>query len=513
MDYLTFSADGRRLASTGDDRAVRAWDVATGRPLGTWPGAPAAQYMEQTSNAGRMGWVTSAGMAWSADGRRLVFPAAGGEPPRLRLIDVDTGRSRVSPPFPGNNTTCCGPPVLGPDDDTVALTGGAYTGGPASLPTHTLARYSVAEDRWTVVGPIIPTPVLRGAVGRAGGTFWARGAKYRAADGQPTVTLAGAAPGPFALTPDDRLVAGTSGPDFDWSAGPFAPVPVLSPAREPIVRTLVVWDAGSGEVVSTFPWGPAGDPAAPRRADLADLHWGWPRHLALHPTGRWLATSDILGVRLWDVLTKQIVHRFEMPFRPSLQVEFGSPATALAFTPDGSKLATGLLDGTILLWDVPRPRPAAVPPADADRLWAELMGNDPAAGWRAAWRLGDDPAAVVRLARAGLAPARPVPADELGKLLTDVEAARYAVRERATLRLETLADRVRPAVADALKATTSEETRIRLTRVLAAAPGLDRPLQAWAAARGGRWRWWSVPAARTPDGCWRNGPRGPRTPG
>jgi WD40 repeat protein len=480
VDYLTFSADGRRLASTGDDGDVRAWDVATGRPLGTWPGARAAQYMEQTSNNGRMSWITSAGMAWAADGGRLVFPTAGPEPPRLRLIDVDTGRSRVSPPFPGTNLAYCGPPVLGPDADTVSLTcGGGGQIGPASVPTHTLARYSVADDRWTVVGPIIPTPVLRGAVGRAG-TFWARGAKYRAADGQPAVTLAGAAPGPFAPTPDDRLVAGTSGPDFDWQVGPFA----QPPSRDPIVRTLVVWDAGSGEVVSTFPWGPAGDPAAPRRADLTDLHWGWPRHLALHPTGRWLATSDVLGVRLWDVMTKQVVHRFEVPLRPSLHVEFGSPATALAFTPGGSKLATGHPDGTILLWDVPLSRPAAVPPADADRLWAELMGDDPAAGWRAAWRLANDPAAAVRLARAGLVAARAVPADDLRKLLTDVEAPRYAVRERATQRLETLADLVRPAVADALKATTSEETRVRLTRVLAAAPGLDRPLSARAAAQG-----------------------------
>lgn len=98
--------------------------------------------------------------------------------------------------------------------------------------------------------------------------------------------------------------------------------------------------------------------------------------------------------------------------------------------------------------------------------------------------MGDDPAAAVRLARDRLTPAEPVPAGELGKLLTDVEAPRYAVREQATRRLEAVADLVRPAVADALKKTTSEETRVRLTRVLAAAPAVDRPLPGWAGAQG-----------------------------
>ena len=496
VDYLTFSADGRRLASTGDDGTVRAWDVATGRQLGTWPGARAASYQEQTSNAGRMGWVTSAGMAWAADGR-LVFPAAGAEPPRLRLIDVDTGRSRVSPLFPGDNVSSCGPPLLGPGGDTVALTGGAFSGGPASVPTHTLARYSLAEDRWTVVGPVIPTPVLRGAVGRAG-TFWARGAKYRTADGHPAVTLAGAAPGPFALTLDDRLIAGTSGPDFDWSAGPFAPVaqpPVRADRPEP--RRL---GRRVRRGVSTFPWGPAGDPR-PRGGRTWPTCTGVPRHLAA-PDRPVAGDERPPGVRLWDVLTKQVVHRFEVPLRPSLHVEFGSPATALAFTPDGSKLATGLPDGTILLWNVPLPRPPAVPSGDVARLGTELLGPDPAAGWRAAWRLGDDPAAAVRVARKHVAPAEPFPADELRRLLTDVESPRFAVRERATARLEANADVVGSAVAEALKATKSEETRVRLTKVMAAVPGSDRQMPVWAGVLGRAVSSSNTPAETRPDGCW-----------
>jgi hypothetical protein len=68
------------------------------------------------------------------------------------------------------------------------------------------------------------------------------------------------------------------------------------------------------------------------------------------------------------------------------------------------------------------------------------------------------------------------------QLLADIESPRYAVRERATRHLERLADRVGTEVANALKATKSEETRVRLEKVVATAPSAERPLAAWAAA-------------------------------
>jgi hypothetical protein len=158
------------------------------------------------------------------------------------------------------------------------------------------------------------------------------------------------------------------------------------------------------------------------------------------------------------------------------------PSVPLAFTPDGTRLATGLPDGTILFWPVPKSDPA---PPRADELagmWADLVGSDAPKGWRAAWRLEDDPAAAVRLVREWLKPAEPVPADNVRRWLADVDAADFRRREAATKKLEAAIDRIVPAATEAQKAPgTSPEARERLKKVLSAAPDDDRPLPAWAA--------------------------------
>lgn len=213
------------------------------------------------------------------------------------------------------------------------------------------------------------------------------------------------------------------------------------------------------------------------------LAWAWPRILALHPTGRLLATVDLLGVRLWDVAAGRVVRTVLTRPRPHLEQEHGRPAGAIAFTPDGSRLAVGMHDGTIVFWPVPTPTPNPPKADELTALWADLMGPDPAKGWRAAWRLMDDPAAAVKLIRDNLKPAEPVPAAEVAKLLADVDSPEFRRREAATRRLEAVVDRVSPAVQEAEKAATSAELRERLSKVLSVAPGDDKPLPPRAAAQ------------------------------
>jgi WD40 repeat protein len=60
--------------------------------------------------------------------------------------------------------------------------------------------------------------------------------------------------------------------------------------------------------------------------------------LAFSPDGRWLASNQCV----WDVATLKEVRRFPVP----------RDVTAVAFSPDGRRVATGLANGTTLVWRV-----------------------------------------------------------------------------------------------------------------------------------------------------------------
>jgi hypothetical protein len=81
-------------------------------------------------------------------------------------------------------------------------------------------------------------------------------------------------------------------------------------------------------------------------------------------------------------------------------------------------------------------------------------------------------------------PVERVPAADVARLLAEADSPEFRRREAATRRLTALVDQLDPLVANAATAAgASPELVLRLGKVLAAAPGDDRPLPAWAAAQ------------------------------
>ena len=69
------------------------------------------------------------------------------------------------------------------------------------------------------------------------------------------------------------------------------------------------------------------------------------RGIAFSPDGRRLAVATSIGIWFYDAETFDEI---------ALLAEPEEDATAVAFSPNGTKIASGSVDGTVLLWDVPK---------------------------------------------------------------------------------------------------------------------------------------------------------------
>jgi RNA polymerase sigma factor (sigma-70 family) len=179
-----------------------------------------------------------------------------------------------------------------------------------------------------------------------------------------------------------------------------------------------------------------------------------------------LVTTDDEEIHVWDVATGQ-----ELLRKPGLEkrVPINSP---IAFVHNSQALATGLRDGTILVWDLsPRlwPRPPKIAPPSSkelDALWLQLASEDAAKAHLAIYQLANAPAQVVPMLNDRLRPVPVADADLVQKFVADLNSEKFDVRQKATRQLSAFGEQIEPNLRKALAETPPLEIRQRLEKLI-----------------------------------------------
>jgi RNA polymerase sigma factor (sigma-70 family) len=476
---IRFSRDGKSLVTSGAGNTLHVWDVAAGK--------------ERQVFAGHQNWIAS--LAFSPDGRVL---AAGSGGFGFRLWDLASRRERYRAAWHTGNIVAFGPggqsvtcasylgKVLtfraanGQELRRAKIKGGqvssvAYAADGRTLAVGGADRRIRIWDLAQVRGPDktgtgllkfrSPVPVLSGPLREI--RSW-----------QPAHRLIDR----LALSPDGKILA-SAGMDavivqlWDVSTGKELrtlkhPGAVECLAFSPDGKTLV---AGVIQGRSLHLW----ETATGRERRVIPVE-DFVTSVEFSPDGKWLATAsngtfisvspdgrpqedaDQSKVAVWSLAAGKIIHRFASP---------QGGVRAIAFSPDGMRLASGGNDTTILLWDLTRlrqrqPAPPALSARELDALWADLAGADAARAYRAIWALAGAPPQAVALLGNRLRPITAADPKRVGPLLADLDSPRFAVRRRAERELAKLGDSAEPALRTALAGTPSVEVRQRIEQVL-----------------------------------------------
>ncbi len=194
--------------------------------------------------------------------------------------------------------------------------------------------------------------------------------------------------------------------------------------------------------------------------------------VAFSPDGRIIAAGDgddrppgaarePNRIRLWDAATGEEIRHFQ---------GHDTNVNALAFSPDGSRLASGLRDSTILIWEVPAtPRRPEVRlgPEELAALWKDLVGGDARKAHAAIAKLAAAPAQAVPFLAERLSPAPTVEEGRVRRLIADLDSDQFAVRQAAVQGLQDLGEMAAPLVRQVLDGKPSLEVRKRLEDLLA----------------------------------------------
>ncbi len=366
VNALSFSPDGKTLASASRDGTVKLWDLTTGRAQSTLDAHPSV-------------WTSV--VAYSPDGKTIAsgseaYPRVAAGNSTIKLWDVASGRLRATIGAP---TSLVGSLVFSRDGEILASADGE---GAASLWEVSTGQLRSRAKLSGIGGAFAFAPDLKTAA--------VLGRDYTillvdVATGQERATLKGHRNNVYSLafSPDGKALASGAGEPSMGGRGPSHNYP----------SEVKLWDL-SGETPG-------------ERASLTGLAleiWD----VAFSPDGRMVAAGGFgQEVRVWDAVTGAVLADLEascnmistIAFSPdgaSLAVGglfqsisvwntgtwsertrlVGRIAYRLAYAPDGKSLAAGLSDGTVALWDVNVGRVRTVLQGHTQRVTALAVSHD-----------------------------------------------------------------------------------------------------------------------------------------
>jgi WD40 repeat protein len=428
----TFSSDGTRLASSGDN-SVHVWDLATGKSLFNIYRDRSVRRVEYSRDgrflysawSGQDLWISDAAtgerqhvitledperpetyqaassLELTADGKKLIAFSSyyarknGGPHYRDTLItgwDTETRKQLFRRRLPSMESQTC----MSVDARLLAMS------HPSSEFEKALGQGPMRIEDLATGELLLRLPVLEGQ-------SW-----------------------PLAFSPDGRFLAsvhanfGRRKKDDPKSTG----------------SNLILWELATAAEVLSLP--------------LAGQY-----RVAFSADGRLLVLTDALQeILVWDLAQHRELRRFK---------GFDSEVTSLAFAPNRRQIVSGLADSTFLIWDVGTPAMPETGKLGAKEMaksWDDLAGNDAPQAFRARWTLASASDATLALFRTRLKPAQPADSGRLQKLVEDLDSQQFAVRNAANKELEGLGDLAADALRQVVEKTSSLELRRRAQSLL-----------------------------------------------
>lgn len=533
--HITFSPDGKSFAAASNrDSTIQAWELETGKRLGTYEGPPqtVTAGMSYRPDGGLIAWGISGSMihVWEATTGKRLTPSTGHAGPISGLLFVDGGKTLVSTSQDGKMLTW--DPSNGREKASLDLNasdenrryyrgqrGGSYNSGyPASSVFSPNGRYMIGNNNDYGTTSIFELP--------SGLEIFALSSPGRYVDRN----------GPTVFSPDSTKVAALSrysNPQQQgiplWDLDTGLPLPLLKGQNGEFSAGAFSTDGkffasaamnyNGTQQCEIWVWDLA---AGKEKVKLQQLGYC---HAMLFLDGRRLLASSPSGWRMYDAITGKEIGAFEGTMAqvtsppalspdgrllalgvsmPPTHTPQGQPipsskivvwelasgtvrheytgheggVSALAFSADGKTLASGGQDTTILLWELVGRKDDQAPelsPAELAGAWKTLNERAGKDAERVMRKLLNRPDETLKFLESELKPAegKRVSDEAIRSLLVRLEANRFVVREKASKELEELGRVALKPMFDLRKVTASPDLERRLDKLIEVIDRLD----------------------------------------